>query len=265
VNCNNNELVSVIIPSYNAASLITKTIESVISQSYKNWELLVVDDCSKDNTRDVVRTLVKLDSRIHLISLDENRGAPAGPRNIGVKESKGVWIAFLDADDIWHPEKLEQQLMLMSKHHVPFSSSLSRNFKDDSTIQNDVIVDVPACADISFEMQRLKGRIANSSVVVSKELMVKYPFNEDIRYKAVEDYHCWLRIHQDIGFSIKVKAVLLNYRIVEGQISGSKLYMLKTMFMLHREFPGSSLLKASFFTMTHGAGGFINKFVKRGF
>ena len=138
-------------------------------------------------------------------------------------------------------------------------------FKDDKGIYNDGVDDDPACEEITFAMQRFKGRIANSSVIVSKDLMVKYPFNEDIRYKAVEDYHCWLRIHKEIGYSIKVQAVLLNYRIVEGQISGSKLYMLKTMFMLHREFLDSSLFKAILFTSSHAVGGFINKFVKKGF
>jgi len=258
-------LVSIIMPSYNAEQLIGRTIESVLSQSYVNWELLVVDDCSKDSTCEVVNNFIKSDSRVRLIALDKNNGAPAAPRNIGVGEAKGEWIAFLDADDIWHPQKLEVQLHLMNELNVPFSSSLSRNFKDDKGIYNDGVDDDPACEEITFAMQRFKGRIANSSVIVSKDLMVKYPFNEDIRYKAVEDYHCWLRIHKEIGYSIKVQAVLLNYRIVEGQISGSKLYMLKTMFMLHREFLDSSLFKAILFTSSHAVGGFINKFVKKGF
>lgn len=258
-------LVSIVIPSYNAGKLIGRTIESVLSQSYVSWELLVIDDCSKDDTRGVVNDFVKQDSRIRLIALDKNNGAPAAPRNIGVREAKGKWVAFLDADDIWHPKKLEVQLHLMNKLNVPFSSSLSRNFKNDEDIYDDEVDDDPAYEKITFDMQRFKGRIANSSVVVHRGLLLKHPFNEDIRYKAVEDYHCWLRIHKEIGFSIKVQIVMLNYRIVEGQISGSKLYMLKTMFMLHQEFPGSSLFRAVFFTVSHAAGGFINKFVKRGF
>lgn len=258
-------LVSIVMPSYNAEKLIGRTIESVLSQSYVYWELLVIDDCSKDSTRDVVNDFVKHDSRIRLIALDKNNGAPATPRNIGVGEAKGEWVAFLDADDIWHPKKLEVQLHSMAELNVPFSSSLSRNFKDDKGIYNDEVDDAPAYENITFAMQRFKGRIANSSVVVRRDLLLKYPFNEDIRYKAVEDYHCWLRIHKEIGYSIKVQSVLLNYRIVEGQISGSKLYMLKTMFMLHQEFSGSSLFKAILFTISHAVGGFINKFVKRGF
>ena len=261
-----NALVSIIMPSYNASELISATIHSVLSQTYKNWELIVIDDCSKDSTCSVVQSFVAKDDRIRLIQLDKNYGAPAGPRNIGVKASNGEWIAFLDSDDIWHPDKLSIQMFAMNQWGVDFSSSLSRNFKDETNIVNDN-VDIASikCENISFAMQRMKGRIANSSVVVRKELMLKYPFNEDMRYKAVEDYHCWLRIHKAIDHSIKVQAVLLYYRIVEGQISGSKMYMLKAMFGLHKEFGGSSLPKAVFFTFTHALGGFINKFIKRGF
>ena len=259
------DLVSIIMPSYNAEELVECTIRSVLSQSYANWELLVVDDCSKDSTREVVGKLAKNESRIRLIALDKNNGAPAAPRNTGVREAKGKWIAFLDADDIWHPNKLDVQLKLMKELNSPFSSSLSRNFKNDKEIINDAITNDFAVEKITFSMQRFKGRIANSSVVVNRDLLLRYPFNEDFRYKAVEDYHCWLRIHKEIGYSIKVQAVLLNYRIVDGQISGSKIYMLKTMFMLHKEFPDSSLISAIYFTVTHAVGGFINKFIKRGF
>ena len=155
--------------------------------------------------------------------------------------------------------------MLLTELNVAFSSSLSRNFKDEIDISNDEVSDYPTYEKITFSKQRFKGRIANSSVVVRKDLMLKYPFNEDFRYKAVEDYHCWLRIHKEIEYSLKLQAVLLNYRIINGQISGSKLYMLKTMFMLHKEFEDSSLSQAFYFTVTHAAGGFINKFIKRGF
>lgn len=259
------DLVSIVMPSYNAEAFIRTTIESVVSQSYVNWELLVIDDCSKDGTREIVNRFAQDEPRIKLIALDKNNGAPAAPRNIGVREAKGQWVAFLDADDIWHPQKLAVQLKMMAEFNVPFSSSFSRNFKDDGLISHDEISDDPSCEKVTFSMQRFKGRIANSSVVVRRDLLLKYPFNEDIRYKAVEDYHCWLRIHDEIGCSIKVQAVLLNYRIVEGQISGSKLYMLKTMFMLHKEFEGSSLGKTVFFTTSHAVGGLINKFIKRGF
>lgn len=259
------QFVSVVMPSYNAADYISSTIKSVLAQTHMVWELLVIDDCSTDSTREVVHKFVQEDSRIRLIPLEKNNGAPAAPRNIGIRAAKGEWIAFLDADDLWHPQKLEIQLEIMRQEGVLFSSTLSRNFIDENVISDQEIVKLPSFQKITLQMQRLKGRIANSSVVCHKSLMLKHPFNEDIRYKAVEDYDCWLRIHSDIGQSLRVNVGLLNYRIIEGQISGSKLYMLQRMLMLHREFEGSNLFLATFFTMTHAVGGLVNKYIKKGF
>jgi teichuronic acid biosynthesis glycosyltransferase TuaG len=258
-------IVTVVMPAYNAADYIEKTIQSVINQTYAAWELIVIDDCSTDSTCERVNQLSKLDDRIKLIRLRQNSGAPAGPRNLGVREAKGKWIAFLDADDIWHPEKLEWQIKGMLEEGIPFSSTLSRNFNNEQEIQYSKITETPSVEKITFSQQRLKGRIANSSVIVERSLMLKFPFNEDFRYKAVEDYHCWLRIHQKIGYSIRLEATLLNYRIIEGQISSSKLYMLKAIFMVHREFRGTSYLQAIIFTFAHAVGGFINKYIKKGF
>lgn len=262
---NSKPLVSVVMPSYNAASYISSTIESVLAQTYVEWELLIVDDCSKDSTRALVHRFEQQDRRIKLIPLEKNNGAPAAPRNIGIRTAGGEWIAFLDADDIWHPRKLEIQLEIMRQEGVFFSSTLSRNFIDEKLVFNQKIEPFPSFQKITFHMQRIKGRIANSSVICHKSLLLKYPFNEDVRYKAVEDYHCWLRIHSDIGHSLRVNAVLLNYRIIEGQISGSKLYMLKRMLMLHREFKEANVFLAIFFTMTHAIGGVVNKYIKKGF
>ena len=127
--------ISVVIPSYNAENVIGRTIESVLSQSYANWELLVIDDGSTDSTRDVVRGFSESDARINLIALDKNHGAPAAPRNIGVRESQGMWIAFLDSDDIWHPEKLELQLSIVNERKVGFCATSSVSFISDSELE----------------------------------------------------------------------------------------------------------------------------------
>lgn len=261
---NENIFVSIVMPAYNAEKFIALTIESVLSQTYLNWELIIVDDCSKDLTRSVINSLAMKDQRIKLIALEKNFGAPAGPRNIGIRQAKGEWIAFLDADDIWHPRKLEIQLALMNQYHAVFSSTLSRNFINENKIIYESIKDYPTVNKITYAMQRLKGRIANSSVVVKKELLLKYPFNEDSRYKAVEDYHCWLNIHKEIAYSLKIQSFLMNYRVVQGQISGSKLYMIKAMFMLHRNFPDTTLIQAVFYTLSHIVGGVMNRLFKNG-
>jgi teichuronic acid biosynthesis glycosyltransferase TuaG len=258
------DLVSIITPAYNAEKLIGRTIESVLAQSYQNWELIVVDDYSKDSTRDVVKFHAENDSRIRLVTLGNNNGAPAAPRNIGIREASGEWIALLDSDDVWHPRKLELQLQAMQKHGIDFSCTQMSDFTDERKLSfpdpgDDVCVEY-----ISFAKQRLRARIPTSSVVARKELFMKFSFNEDIRYKAVEDFHCWLRIHQAIDYSIKLKCPLLWYRKIQGQISGSKIYMLERVYMVHKEYPGGSTAKAAFFAILHALGGFYYRALRKG-
>ena len=107
-----NELVSIIMPSYNTAKFISKTIESVLEQTYKNWELLIVDDCSTDNTDEIVSKYD--DDRIIYLKNKKNSGA-AVSRNKALKNAKGKWIAFLDSDDLWYPTKLEEQIKYIEK------------------------------------------------------------------------------------------------------------------------------------------------------
>lgn len=113
------ELVSIITPSYNTASFIGKTIESVQRQSYQNWEMLIVDDCSTDNTDSVVGKYLS-DTRIRYIKNKKNSGA-AVSRNRALREAKGKWIAFLDSDDLWLSDKLEKQISFMQKNGYRFS------------------------------------------------------------------------------------------------------------------------------------------------
>lgn len=113
-----DNLVSIVMPSYNTAPYIMESIQSVLSQTYKNWELIVVDDCSTDNTDDVLASIH--DDRIKIFKNKENRGA-ALSRNKALREAKGRWIAFLDSDDIWKPEKLEKQISFMKKNGYSFS------------------------------------------------------------------------------------------------------------------------------------------------
>lgn len=112
-------LVSIIMPSYNTASFIAESIRSVLAQSYKDWELIIIDDCSPDNTDDVVRPYLS-DERIRYLKNEKNSGA-AVSRNRALREAKGKWIAFLDSDDLWMPDKLEKQISFMEKHYYHFS------------------------------------------------------------------------------------------------------------------------------------------------
>lgn len=114
----NEELVSIIMPSYNTAEYIADSINSVLSQTYTNWELIIVDDCSSDNTDEIVSQFD--DKRIRYLQNDKNSGA-AVSRNKALREAKGKWIAFLDSDDLWMPDKLEKQVRFMEENSYAFS------------------------------------------------------------------------------------------------------------------------------------------------
>ena len=124
-------LVSIIMPSYNSSKYIAKTIDSIVSQFYTNWELLITDDCSTDNTCEIIKEYAAYDQRIKLFVMEENKGAGVA-RNKSIEEAKGRYIAFCDSDDRWKPEKLEVQLRFMVENRVEicYSSYLKCNEND---------------------------------------------------------------------------------------------------------------------------------------
>jgi len=259
-----NKLISIVMPSYNSKNYIESTINSVRNQTYQEWELIIVDDCSNDGTQEFISNTILNDSRIKLIKLDKNNGAPAAPRNIGVGKAKGFWIALLDSDDIWHPKKLELQIDLMNRYQVKFSSTSSINFHNESEIKFNSELNGTSVQKISYLMQRIKGRIPNSSVMVERSLLLQYPFNESINYKAVEDYDCWLRIHKEIKVSIKLKEDLLFYRIIESQISGDKFNMIKKVYNVHFTL-SSSVVISTLLAATHAIGAIWYRLRNNGF
>ena len=112
--------VSVITPMYNCEKFISETIESVLNQTYTNWEMIIIDDCSTDKSNQIVKQYIERDKRIRLIALNENSGA-AVARNKGIEVSSGRFIAFLDGDDLWEPNKLEKQIQFMTEKNIGFS------------------------------------------------------------------------------------------------------------------------------------------------
>ncbi len=235
-----SKLVSIITPNYNSEESISETIDSVINQSYELWELIVVDDCSTDGSIKIVEEYAQRDSRITIIKLEKNNGRPAVPRNVGLRNAKGEYAAFLDSDDIWHPQKLELQIGLMEKYSIPFTCTRMVEFRSINEVST-----LMSCRydKSSLTTQRIfhnvllrKHAIANSSVVVKKELLPDPAFIEDPRYKAVEDYHCWLKVHEQIEYSIKIMHDLLFYKLTENSLSKSKLEMFKKNNMIYSEY-----------------------------
>lgn len=216
---NNTDLISIITPMYNAEKYIKETIESVINQSYQNWEMVIVDNFSTDRSREIVLGIN--DSRIQLVKLDFNSGGPARPRNIGVDNSSGKYIAFLDADDLWTADKLEKQLLFMKEENLNFSSHNAVKIDTKS-----VLLSKDGFLTKKFKMQKnynieqlVRGNfIYLSSVILEKSIFIG--FNEDKKCIAVEDYYLWLQLLNNSSIRYKfLHNDFLQYRVDENSLS----------------------------------------------
>lgn len=238
INMGTNDLISVIIPTYNAEKYILETINSVKSQTYQNWEMIIVDDCSKDNTVEIIKKEAKNDSRIKLIQLSQNCGA-AIARNTAIRNAKGKYIAFLDSDDLWYPEKLEKQVAFMQENDIAFSFTSYRIINEDGT-ETDKIINVPK--EINYK-GLLKNTIIGCLTVmldVSKLGLVQMP---NIRTR--QDTALWLSILKRGHKAYSIQEPLAKYRKVRGSISSNKLKMARQTWRMYRDLENLNVLHAS--------------------
>lgn len=208
--------VSVVMPAYNAQRYIEQSIRSVMTQTFEDWELLVVDDGSKDDTCAVVEKLITEDSRIRLLKNETNMGV-ASTRNRGFDCCGGQYVALLDSDDVWRPEKLEQQLALAQQTgaNVIYCSYgiVDANGKK---ICDDFIV--PETTD--FDMAMTKSVISCSTALLDRSIVDNYRFSSEFYH---EDLALWLDIMKDGNKACGVKEVLADYRVMEGTRASNKL------------------------------------------
>jgi teichuronic acid biosynthesis glycosyltransferase TuaG len=240
-----NDLVSIIIPNYNSERYIRDTLESVLAQTYPHWELIVVDDCSSDTSPAIVQEYALREARMRFIRLEKPSGGPAHPRNIGLDSAQGKYVAFLDSDDIWHPQKLEIQLQALRLHDASFCSTTITRFntieeirsKQQEKLNTAQILASMAVQEIPHSVLIRKNIIPNSSVLAERSLFEGIRFHEAARYKAIEDFHCWLLVHQHkLERSIKISPRLLFYRMSETSISQVKTQMVRKHWMLYQEY-----------------------------
>jgi glycosyltransferase involved in cell wall biosynthesis len=217
MNAVSGHLVSVIIPTYNHAHFLGRALQSVLDQTYTNWEAIIVDNYSQDNTDEVVQSFA--DKRISLLKI-HNNGVIASSRNMGIRAAKGEWIALLDSDDWWMSNKLE-----VCFKHI--------NDQVDIVYHSlEIVRDTPSV----FQRKRLKSRqvkkpvlvdlllsgnlIANSSVVVRKKLLDQVGgINESVEMIAAEDYNTWMRIARLTDAFIHIPECLGYYLMHDGGIS----------------------------------------------
>lgn len=233
-------LVSIITPCYNSAPYITEAIHSVISQSYSNWEMLIVDDCSSDNSSSIIQSYASIDNRIKYFKTEVRSGAPAQPRNIGIEKAQGEYIAFLDSDDIWLSDKLKEQCEFLEENHLSFVYSDYEKISWDGKREERII----RARTTSTYWDTLEScSIPCLTVLLTRELL------GNTRFKSIpkEDYGFWLEILRKGCIAHNTRKIHALYREAKSSRSGNKFAMLKGQWYVLRNIEGVKRIPAFYF------------------
>ena len=223
-------LISIIVPVYNAGAYIRETISMVAAQTYGNWELLLVDDGSKDDSREKIRESMESgDARIRLIEKQKNEGA-ARARNTGIEASKGRYVAFLDADDLWMPDKLEKELAFMKEKQAAFVFT-AYEFGDEDAKRTGKVVNVPP--SLTYLKALSRTVIFTTTVMLDTEKTGR----ELIRMPEVksEDTATWWNILKNGFTAYGLNEVLAVYRRPARSLSSNKLEAIRRIWNLYRK------------------------------
>lgn len=237
VNSSENTLVSIITPCYNAGKFISETIESVLSQTYQNWEMLICDDCSTDNSIEIIRSYIDKDARIKLYSTEYNTGTPAEPRNIAIDNANGFCIAFLDADDQWLPNKLQVEMNLMLQGNLDIVFSNYEKISCDGKRDNRVIV---APKTITY------SDMLKTCALPCLTTMIKRDVVGDIRFKTMqkEDYAFWLKVFRQGVTAYNTNTLQGLYRLTPNSRSSNKFKLISAQWNVLRVEEGLSFFYA---------------------
>lgn len=250
----NNPIVSILTPCYNASATIRQAIESVLAQTYPHWEMILVDDCSTDNTEAVIKEYAANDNRIIYLRTDRNTGAPSIPRNIGLDYAKGEYVALLDSDDVWLPQKLEEQVAFAINNDYDFVYSNYEKMDWQGKRRGRIV----RVRSISSYWDILEScEIPCLTVLLKRELI------QDVRFKPInkEDYACWLEILRDGHKAYNTGKVHAVYRESKYSRSGNKLKMIKEQWQVLRYVEGVKKIPAAYFMIRYAMRGFF-KFIK---
>ncbi len=221
-------MISIITPSYNVARFISETIESVQKQTYQEWEMLIVDDCSKDDTVEIVEEYARQDERIKLIQLDANVGA-AEARNIALRQAIGPYIAFLDSDDLWYPDKLTKQMDFIRKHDYAFTYTDYECISEDAS---KILYTVRAPFSIDYSAYLKNTTIGTLTVLINRD---KTGLFEMPAIRSSHDMALWLDLMRRGYNAYGLPEVLGQYRQVEGSNTASKWRAAKDVWKVYRD------------------------------
>lgn len=250
----NNVLVSIITPCYNSSSFISQAIESVLSQTYKNWEMLIIDDCSTDNSSLIIKKYAEKDQRIKYLKTEKASGGPSVPRNIGLKYANGEYISLLDSDDVWLPNKLEDQLTFLEARNYDFVYSDYEKITWDGNRSNRII-NVRAVSSYWDTLESCE--IPCLTVLIKKESI------GNTRFKLIskEDYVFWLEILRKGCKAYNTRKVHALYREMKNSRSSDKYNMLKKHWYILRKIEEVKIVPAVYFIIIYTFKGFV-KYLK---
>lgn len=243
-------LVSIIMPVFNCADFVSKTIASVVEQSFDDWELILVDDCSMDSSVTMIQSYLAKDSRIRLIQLVQNSGA-ALARNAGIEVARGRYIAFLDSDDLWLPEKLERQFTFMTETGCAFSYTNVARYDEQDTLLG--ISKVPDKVDYST-LLKTNVVVCSSAMYDTRQLGKVYMPN--IRKR--QDFALWLRLLKHCDYGYGLQETLVKYTVRQGSVSSNRASAAHYTWKVYRELEQLGFMK-SFYYFSHYA---INAFIR---
>jgi glycosyltransferase involved in cell wall biosynthesis len=234
-------LISIIMPLYNCEEFVEESINSVISQTYENWELIVVDDCSTDNSYQKVKYLAENDNRIKLYQMPTNSGV-ARVRNKAISVAKGRYLAFLDADDLWHSDKLKIQLEFMLQNSLDFSFT-AFDVIDESGKTSFGVNEVP----LKFRYKDLLKHTAIGCLTVMYDTFKLDKCYFDISLGKHEDYQCWLEILKKIPYAGGLNEPLAYYRVRNSSLSSNKLIAASYVWKIIYRYQKIPFLKALYY------------------
>ena len=235
--------ISIITPVFESELFIKSTIKSVQTQTYQNWELIIIDDASTDGSAKIAESFATKDERIKLITLDSNKG-PAAARNRGIKEASGRYIAFLDSDDLWHEEKLYKQLNFMKKNHYAFTYTGFEKINEEGKVIGAII---PYKEEVCYHDLLKSNHIGCLTAMIDLKILGYKMYMPDIKKR--QDQGLWLEILKKIDKAYCLNKVLGKYRIRKDSISINKIANIKFQWQLYRELEKLSIIQSFYYML----------------
>lgn len=248
-------LVSIITPIYNGERYVKETINSVIKQTYPNWEMIIVDDGSKDNSAQIIKEFTGKEKRIRLIQ-QPNAGSAAA-RNNGIRHANGQYIALLDADDLWEPEFIESQLALMKEKDALVVHASYKRINEDS---KEILRPFKAKEVVTYKQMQMTNHIACLTGLYDTSKYGKIYLREELK-SLRDDYAYWLDIVKLTGKSYGNQKILASYRVMTSSTTGKKKKLIKAQFNFYYRYQKLGFIKSLLYTMYWGALGLI-KFMR---